>query len=566
MENASVGPRRVGSTGAPPCRVLLVYPRFTADTFWSFRETCEVIGVRYPAIPLGLITVAALLPPEWNTRLVDCNTSDLTDADINGVDLVMTGGMLPQQLDALAIIERCRRLGKPVAVGGPDATSSPQHYARADFLVLGEAEPIMSEFVTAWNSGERTGRLEAEKFTTDVTTSPVPRFELLNIKNYLYVGVQFSRGCPFSCEFCDIIELFGRVPRAKSTPQMLGELDRLYELGYRGQVDFVDDNMIGNKKALKLFLPHLIEWQEKRGFPFEFSTESSVNLADDEALLDMLRDARFIAIFVGIESPDTETLIATQKKQNTRRSLAESIDKIYAAGIFVTAGFILGFDSEREGVAQGMIDCIEDTAIPVCMVGLLYALPNTQLTRRLEREGRLHVGNDVAVEEGYGDQCTSGLNFETTRPRRDILTDYLRVIETIYPPRAWFARLREMGRRLGGGKGSLLPPSRKEALRDAWRMTRLLWFMTAMRPTWAPHVWFTLADCAWRNPKGLRGVISVMALYLHLGPFSREIAKTIREEIARIDRGEGDTYALVPIPEGPAAANQHKPAKKIVAA
>ena len=547
------------------CHVLLVYPRFAASSFWNFRKTCEVVGARYPTIPLGLITVAALLPPDWTSRLVDCNTVTLTDADIDAADLVMTGGMLPQQPDALAIIRRCKARGKPVAVGGPDATSSPQHYASADFLVLGEAEPIMKDFVAAWNGGARAGRFEAEKFTTDVTTSPIPRFELLNFRHYLYVGVQFSRGCPFSCEFCDIIELFGRVPRAKSTPQMLAELDRLYALGYRGQVDFVDDNMIGNKKALKLFLPRLIEWQRERGFPFEFSTEASVNLADDDALLGMLRDARFIVVFVGIESPDADTLVATQKKQNTRRSLADSIDKIYAAGISVTAGFILGFDTEKEGVAEGMIACIEDTSIPVCMVGLLYALPTTQLTRRLEREGRLRAGNDVAVEDEYGDQCTSGLNFETARPRRDILVDYLAVLDNIYAPRAWFGRLRGVGRKLGG-RGALLPSATREALRDIWRVTRLLWFLTAMRPLWAPHVWWTLADCAWRNPGALRGVVSIMSLYLHLGPFSKQVRASIRAQIARIDRGEEEKFDLVPIPSEPAAASTHKPAKKAVVA
>lgn len=546
------------------CRVLLVYPRFAAASFWNFKETCEVVGARYPAIPLGLLTVAALLPPDWSVRLVDCNTVPLTDQEIDSVDLVMTGGMLPQQPDALAIIKRCKARGKPVAVGGPDATSSPQLYSAADFLVLGEAEPIMADFVAAWNAGARQGRFEAQKFTADVTTSPVPRFDLLNFKHYLYVGVQYSRGCPFNCEFCDIIELFGRVPRAKTTPQMLGELDRLYALGYRGQIDFVDDNLIGNKKALKFFLPHLIEWQHAHGFPFEFSTEASVNLADDDVLLEMLRDAGFFLIFVGIESPDTETLVAMQKKQNTRRSLTDSIDKIYAAGISVTAGFILGFDTERKGVADGMIACIEDTSIPVCMVGLLYALPNTQLTRRLHQEGRLHAGNDVAVEGDYGDQCTAGLNFETKRPRRDILVDYLTVLSRIYTPKAYFARLRGVGHKLRRNS-SLLPPSLPAALTDIWRVTRLIWFMTAMRPHWAPHVWWTLLDCAWRNPRALRSVISMMALYLHLGPFSREVTRSIRDQIARIDRGEEEKPALVAIPSEPLAVTTHKPPRRAIA-
>jgi len=485
------------------------------------------------------------MPSSWPARLVDCNTVTLTNQDIDEADLVMTGGMLPQQPDTLAIIERCQARGKPVVVGGPDATSSPQLYARADFLVLGEAESIMAQFVAAWNDGARSGRFEAEKFTADVASSPIPRFDLLTFSHYLYLGVQFSRGCPFNCEFCDIIELYGRVPRTKTNTQMLAELDRIYALGYRGHVDFVDDNMVGNKKALKLFLPHLIAWQQAHGFPFEFGTEASVNLADDDQLLKMLADANFFVVFVGIESPDADTLIAAQKKQNIQRSLNDRIDKIYAAGITVTAGFIVGFDSERDRVAQGIIDCIENTTIPVCMVGLLYALPNTQLTRRLEREGRLHAGYDVAAKEDFGDQCTSGLNFVTARPRREILADYLTVLDRIYSPAAYFSRVREMGRRLKNNR-AVLSPSISGAIRDSYRVARLLWAMTVKRPSWARPVWSTLVDCAWHNPTAMRGVVQMMSLYLHLGPFSREVADKVREAIFRIDCGEPEAYELLP--------------------
>ena len=525
--------------------MLLVYPRFAADSFWSFKETCETIGARAPAAPLGLITVAAMLPEDWQVRLVDCNTTQLTDADIDNADLVMTGGMLPQQPGTLSIIKHCGARGKPVMVGGPDASSSPEIYAHADFLVLGEVEPIMPDVIAAWNAGARSGKFEAVKFSADMTTSPTPRFDLLNFADYLYVGVQFSRGCPFNCEFCDIIELYGRVPRTKTTPQILSELERLYELGYRGNVDFVDDNLIGNKKSLKQFLPHLIAWQETHGFPFEFSTEASVNLADDDQLLGMMRDANFFTIFVGIESPDEETLIATRKKQNTRRSLVNSINKIYSAGIYVNAGFIIGFDSEKSGVSKGMIDCIEDAAIPVCMVGLLYALPNTQLTRRLAREGRLHAGNDVAVDDGYGDQCTSGINFTTLRPRRDILVDYLAVLEQIYAPYAYFRRLRAVGIRLGPGR-TFLAPSASGALRDLYRLVKLLWALNVMHPQWAPHVLWTLIYCGLFNRSALRNVVLIMSLYLHLGPFSRQVSKSIRDQIARLDRGESEDYVVLP--------------------
>jgi radical SAM superfamily enzyme YgiQ (UPF0313 family) len=309
--------------------------------------------------------------------------------------------------------------------------------------VLLEDEGVIGRFVEAWDKGAREGVFEAEKFQVDVTRSPIPRFDLLNFDDYLHIGVQFSRGCPFTCEFCDIIELYGRVPRAKTNAQMLAELDGLYRLGYRGHVDFVDDNLIGNKKAVKAFLPELAIWLEAHDHPFEFTTEASLNLADDAELLALLNQANFVGVFVGIESPDTSTLIAMRKKQNTRRSIAQSIHKIYAAGLFVHAGFIVGFDSEKEAVAATMVELIEEAAIPICMVGLLYALPNTQLARRLEKEGRLHP--HVQRENvKSADQCTMGLNFETLRPRQEILADYVSILKRIYDPTAFAGRLKRL--------------------------------------------------------------------------------------------------------------------------
>ena len=306
---------------ADSCNVLMIYPRFTADSFWNYRAACDLVGARYPAPPLGLITIAALLPKSWAVRLVNRNTEELAKADLDWADLVMTGGMLFQQPDSLRVIELCRARGLPVVCGGPDVTSTPNIYGAADFRVLGEAESVMDDFVAAWRSGARHGVFEAPMGETDVTTSPVPRFDLLKFDQYLHIGIQFSRGCPFNCEFCDIIELYGRRPRSKTNQQILAELDALYALGYRGHVDFVDDNLIGNKKALKILLPDLQRWMARTRYPFEFSTEASLNLSDDPALLRALADANFFAVFVGIESPDTETLILTRKKQNTRRDL-----------------------------------------------------------------------------------------------------------------------------------------------------------------------------------------------------------------------------------------------------
>ena len=514
------------------CKVLMVYPRFAADTFWNFGKTCEVFGAKYPAAPLGLITVAALLPNTWDIRLINRNTEELTDADLDWADLVVTGGMLPQQIDTLDIVDICRARQKPVAVGGPAVSSSPHIYKKANFRIVGEAEDIIVNFVEAWQQGARDGLFEAEKFQVDVTKSPIPRFDLLKFDQYLHVGVQFSRGCPFTCEFCDIIELYGRVPRTKSSAQMLAELESLYQLGYRGHVDFVDDNLIGNKKSLKAFLPELTKWLETHNYPFEFTTEASINLADDAELLAMLNAANFVGVFVGIESPNTATLIAMRKKQNTRRSIAESIHKLYAAGLFVTAGFIVGFDSEKESIAEAMIDLIEEAAIPVSMVGLLYALPNTQLTRRLEKEGRLHP-HPERQPAGSADQCTMGLNFETLRPRQEILDDYKRVLEKIYDPVAYTGRLQRLAKMLDNSnrkKRTSAQDSRRK-LSSLEIMHRIITNLPEPRDVFQR----TLSQCLSTNPQSARWLVALMALYLHLGPFSRVVIERIENIMQELE-------------------------------
>jgi radical SAM superfamily enzyme YgiQ (UPF0313 family) len=514
----------------------MIFPRFNTDSFWNYRATCELTGARYPAAPLGLITVAALLPESWEVRLVNRNTETLTEAELEWADLVMTGGMLFQQPDTLRIIDMCRSRCRPVVVGGPDVTSTPDIYSNANFRVLGEAEEIMEDFIAAWRSGADHGVFQAPMGQTDVTRSPRPRFDLLKLKDYLHVGIQFSRGCPFNCEFCDIIELYGRVPRTKTSEQILAELDALYALGYRGHVDFVDDNLIGNKKALKKFLPELQRWQNKKSFPFWFSTEASINLADDPELLSALAAANFFAIFVGIESPDTDTLVLMRKKQNTRRSLQESIYKIYDAGIFVFAGFIVGFDSEKGNTAEGMIACIEDTAIPVCTVGLLYALPATQLGRRLLREGRLFPGYDAPIPQDAGDQCTMGLNFETKRPRRHVLADYRAVLDAVYDPAAYFGRVRRVCRMLGRGPRRVKSPQ-PHVLRDLCLFGRLVRRLLDAGPGTARQFWKSMLDCSIHNPGALRCLVMLSALYLHHGPFSRQVIAQIDRQIADIDLG-----------------------------
>jgi len=536
-----------------PCNALLVVPKFLRDSFFSMQASCEVVGAHYPAAPLSLMTVAALLPPQWTCRLIDSNIRDVTDADLAWADLVMTGGMITQRVNCLDFIDRAQAQGKPVVVGGPDVTGSAEAYARADFVVVGEAEDIIQDFIADWDRGARCGRYIAEKFKVDVSRTPVPRFDLIRPQDYLFLNVQFSRGCPFTCEFCDIIEMYGRVPRVKTTAQMLNELDTLYRLGYRGHLDFVDDNFIGNKKAVKLFLPHLIAWQREHGYPFELSTEASANLADDNELLAMMRQANFFLVFVGIESPDTETLVAMQKKQNTRRSLADSMHRIYRAGMFVTGGFILGFDSEKGGVAEGMIRCIEDAAVPVCQIGLLYALPNTQLTRRLRGENRVFPDDWVmqAYRDGLHDQCSAGLNFETARPRRDILVDLREVLDRVYAPRAYFGRVRRVVRELD----RFQPPRHVHewsiggiALRD---LIALLAFVAVRYPRlWLQFAW-TIGDCLARRPGSLKVTLILSIWYLHIGPFSRLVMAALSRQIGAIDRGEWRAPLERSRPDGP---------------
>lgn len=517
-------------------RCLLVQPSATADSFWNYHATCDLVGARYPAAPLGLITVAALLPATWTCRFIDCHVEPLTDADLAWADIVFTGGMLPQQRSTLAVVERCRQLGVAVVVGGPDATSSPQLYDAADYQVLGEAEITLPRWLADFERGTADHRYECGDERADMAASPLPRFDLLKFDRYLHVGVQTARGCPYRCEFCDIVALFGRVPRFKTPAQVLAELERLYQLGYRGHIDFVDDNFIGNTRATKTLLRQLEPWLAARGWPFEFTTEASLNVADDEELLGLLQACGFSAVFVGVESPDEHTLDDIRKVPNIRRSLPASIRKLYDYGMFVNTGYIIGFDSERSDVAPAILELIEASAVPVNMVGLLFALPRTELSRRLAAEGRL-VEEFAVAPDDVGDQCAAGCNFVTRRPRADILRDYRRVIAESYRPEAYFARVATVGRLLNCSRKRLRLPWRY-IRRDMIGLGRLVWRMGVRRP-YRARFWQLLLSCAWHNPRALRYVIALAALYLHFESFTATI-------VARLDRAIEQAGAASP--------------------
>src|SRR5687768_7826498 len=495
---------------------LLISPRFSEYSYWNYREVCELFGARYPAAPLGLITVAALLPQEWEIRLLDLNVEEMDTGLVDWADIVMTGGMISQQRNLLDLIDLCHARGKRIVVGGQDPTSQPAVYAGADYLVLDEGEMTIPKFLADLQAGATHGTYRSEE-KPDVSRTPSPRFDLLKLDKYLHVGIQFSRGCPFNCEFCDIIELYGRKPRTKTPSQLLGELDALYRLGYRGHVDLVDDNFIGNKKAVMAFLPELLTWSRERDFPFYFSTEATLNLADDLKLVEAMEAVDFRWLFIGIETPDKDLLTRTQKKQNTRSPIVESVHRLNAHGMVVTAGFILGFDGETPGAGDAIVECVEAAGISMAMVGLLTALPNTQLTRRLAREGRL--ADDYSVQRpGEVDQATSGLNFTPARPRAEILDEFASILRRLYSPKPYFDRVMTLVGRLRRQPKQLGAPRGRWA--EIVALGTVTWRLGFTRQT-AWFFWRNVVRVLVTQPRNFQTAIDLMALFLH---FSRHTA------------------------------------------
>src|SRR5437868_10703118 len=403
-------------------KVLLVNPEFP-DTYWSFRHALPFEGKRSVFPQLGLLTVSALLPDSWERKLVDLNIQSLKASDIEWADMVFATAMLVQKDSLRDVVKRCKARGKRVVLGGPYVTTTIEELPDADHIFLGEAETTLPQFVKDLERGEAKRSYQASE-RPPLSTTPLADFHLADMKRYSAMSVQYSRGCPFQCEFCDIIEIYGRVPRTKSNQQMLAEFDALLDLGWRGTVFIVDDNFIGNKKNVRQLLPELAKWQRKNGYPFSLLTESSLNLADDEPLLKSMQDAGFRRVFIGIETPVEESLKEAQKTQN-RGDLLESVRKIQSYGIEVMAGFIVGFDNDPEDIFERQIRFIRESAIPLAMVGLLTVLPDTQLWRRLKKEGRL-------LSEASGNITNCSLNFVPKMDPARLIQGYQTIMRTIY--------------------------------------------------------------------------------------------------------------------------------------
>lgn len=411
--------------------ILLLYPEFP-DTFWSFKHALKFIDKKAGTPPLGLMTIAALLPKGWNKRLVDVNVQDLRDRDIEWADWVMISGMVIQRDSAHELIARVKSFGKTVIAGGPLFTSEYENFPLVDHFVLNEGEITLPLFLTDWAHSTAQRIYKTDEFA-DVTKTPIPEFQLADLKKYATMSIQFSRGCPFNCEFCNITALFGHRPRTKTAQQLIGELDALYQLGWRDPVFIVDDNFIGNKKIIKQdILPALIDWRKgKTGLPF--NTEVSINLADDEELMKLMVQAGFNEVFIGIETPNEDSLVECNKKQNRNRDLVESITRIQKAGIVVQGGFIVGFDSDSEHIFKQQADFITSAGITTAMVGLLQAPPGTRLYQRMSDEGRL-------LGEMSGDNADGSTNIIPLLDAALLKEGYRKLVKYLYQPREYYRR------------------------------------------------------------------------------------------------------------------------------
>ncbi len=413
-------------------KALLVYPTFP-PTFWSFAYALPFVRKKAALPPLGLLTVAAMLPAEWPKRLVDLNVEELREEDLAWADLVFIGAMSVQRRSTEEVIERCHRAGKRVVCGGPLFTVEPESFPQADHLVLGEAEATLPPFLEDLARGVARRVYPPPEGFPSLEATPVPAWELIDPRRYATLSIQFSRGCPFSCEFCNVTALFGHRPRQKSAAQILAELDELVRRGWRGQVFFVDDNLIGNRASLRSsLLPALIAWRRgKKGLPF--NTEVSIDLADDPELMELLVRAGFNTVFVGIETPADESLRECRKTQN-RRDLLASVKRMQRAGLQVQGGFIVGFDSDPLSIFQRQIDFIQRSGIVTAMVGLLQAPPGTKLFERLKRENRL-------IGRLSGDNTDGSTNILPRMGLETLLEGYRAILRQIYSPRGYYRRV-----------------------------------------------------------------------------------------------------------------------------
>jgi len=491
-------------------KVLLAYPKYP-DTFWGFKKALKFISKKAAFPPLGLLTVASMLPEDWGKKLVDMNMEKLKQNDLDWADIVFVSGMLIQKESAKEIIRQCKESGKTVVAGGPAFNAESDSYPDVDHLVLDEAEITLPLFLKDLAAG-KPQRVYTSKERPDIRETPTPMWSLIDMKKYAAMAVQYSRGCPFNCEFCDIILLNGRKPRTKAPDQMVAELQALYDAGWKAGVFIVDDNFIGNKKRVKEMLPHIIEWQKKNNYPFTLFTEASVDLGADFELMNLMSKANFNKVFLGIETPNPESLEECGKNQNTVFNVAECVKNIQQYGMQVMGGFIVGFDSDTENIFESQVKFIQNMGIVTAMVGLLEAPPQTRLWNRLKAEGRLLV-------EGSGNNTDGSLNFIPKMGSKPLIEGYKWLVQNIYSPRYYYDRIDTFVHNFNPtAKAKLSLSDFKALLKSTWRIgifskSSILYWKIIFKTTFVKF-------------RALPNVIELAILGVHYQYITKKITKT----------------------------------------
>jgi len=501
-------------------KILLVYPQYP-DTFWGFKHALRIISKKAAFPPLGLLTVAAMLPGEWEKKLVDMNATLLTDEDLKWADYVFISAMVVQKNSVKEVIARCKKLGTKLVAGGPLFTTEHEEFDEIDHLVLNEAEITLPPFLEELEKG-CAQHLYTSNERPDISKTPIPLWSLINMKKYSTMNVQYSRGCPFNCEFCDIIILNGHKPRTKDKDQIVAELEALYSQGWRGGVFIVDDNFIGNKRKLKSeTLPAIIKWTKEKKYPFPFSTEASINLADDEELMQLMVKAGFNTVFVGIETPNEESLAECNKLPNKGRDLVASVKKIQNRGFEVTGGFIVGFDSDPLSIFKSQISFIQKSGIVTAMVGLLNAPRGTRLYQRLKKENRL-------LMDSSGDNTDCSINFIPKMNYETLINGYKHILNTIYSPKQYYERNKIFLKEY--------KPQRKRApqlhLHNLWPFLKSMWFL-GIKEKGRGYYWKLFVSTLLRHPRSFPLSMSLAVYGFH---FRKVVEKYISPQIASGNR------------------------------
>lgn len=502
-------------------KALLVYPRYP-DTFWSFKYALSFVRRKAAFPPLGLLTVAAMLPADWELKVVDLNVENLEDADLQWAELVFISAMVVQKDSTLEVMARCNVMGRKIVAGGPLFTHLHAELAQADHIIAGEAEEVLPEFLADLASGRAKRLYKCEEHPA-LARTPQPRWELINLKNYRSMALQFSRGCPFDCDFCDVVVLFGRKPRFKSAAQVLAELDSLHALGWRGTLMVVDDNFIGNKVKAKELLRAMIAWQEQRRYPFTFLTQASVNLADDPELLSLMASANFNEVFLGLETPSSKALVECNKRQNQGRDLVAAVKTIQSYGIEVMAGFIVGFDADSPSIFMEQVRFITQAAIPTAMVGLLSLLPGTRLYEKMRQQERL-----LDLPSGDNAMDAKALNFIPKMGAERLLEGYRALLERLYEPKEYYRRavtyLRRSGRELKHSASRQWHLSRA----DLAAMVRIFWRL-GIRERHRLSYWGFLARVGFTRPTKIPVALALAATGYHFRKITSRFGASLPE-------------------------------------